>query len=295
MPFHHAVLPTLALLAMTAWSQAGEAVVSRKQFKQSASYPFVFRAESYLATNGPAPMRFRAAPPACAARTAPPLSAAAKAMTGANKDSNNAEAPAVSAGPAPAYPPPAAPPQRLTDEVDLNRVPDEVLDFYGMLARLDLPPESQAQVHLKLVHCAYLLDDLPGAVEKAQKFLEKYPDHFSVPECRYLLASALRGQKRNRESFEVVITLLRKQKVQKEKAPEQWVFWQKKAGNEFANTYYNEGEIANALTIYQTLARLNEDADWQWPVIYQMGLCFERLRLTSRAAEAYKFIPSHGC
>ena len=44
----------------------------------------------------------------------------------------------------------------------------------------------------------------------------------------------------------------------------------------------------SALTIYQTLARLNEDADWQWPVIYQMGLCFERLRLSSRAAEAYR-------
>jgi hypothetical protein len=43
--------------------------------------------------------------------------------------------------------------------------------------------------------------------------------------------------------------------------------------------------VGNALT-----ACLNEDADWQWPVIYQMGLCFERLRLASRAAEAYRFI-----
>jgi hypothetical protein len=35
---------------------------------------------------------------------------------------------------------------------------------------------------------------------------------------------------------------------------------------------------------------LNNSPDWLWPVIYQMGLCFERLQLPARAQEAYGFI-----
>ena len=64
----------------------------------------------------------------------------------------------------------------------------------------------------------------------------------------------------------------------------------KKAGNEFANSYYQQGDALSALTIYQHIARLSDEPEWQWPVLYQMGLCFERLRYGERAADAYKFL-----
>ena len=83
---------------------------------------------------------------------------------------------------------------------------------------------------------------------------------------------------------------MKEQDSRKSKAPEKWLFWQKKAGNEFANDLYQRGEYLNALTIYQSLATLTDSPDWQWPVIYQMGLCFEKLRVDRRAAEAYKYI-----
>ncbi len=162
--------------------------------------------------------------------------------------------------------------------------------FLNLLIRLDLAPADKARVYFKTAHCHFLQGDLARSVELGQRFLAEFPDDASAPECRYLVAKALRAQRRPEESFEVVLSLLRVEKQRKEKAPEQWIYWQKLTGNEFANTYYQQGDFVNALTIYQTLARLNQEPEWQWPVVYQMGLCFERLRLSPRAAEAYKFI-----
>jgi hypothetical protein len=107
---------------------------------------------------------------------------------------------------------------------------------------------------------------------------------------RYLLASAMRGQDRPKEALAQVLELLRGEHARREKAPERWTYWQRKAGNEFANDFYQKNDFLSALTIYQALAKLSGDADWQWPAIYQMGLCFERLQLTERAAEAYKYL-----
>ena len=162
--------------------------------------------------------------------------------------------------------------------------------FLELLIRLDLAADDRARVLFKSAHCSFLQGNLQAGAEMGKKFLAEFPEHASVPEARYLLATIYRGLRKPEQAFETVIALLKEENARKAKAPEQWVYWQKKTGNEFANAYYEAGDFVSALTIYQTLARLNEDADWQWPVIYQMGLCFERLRLSSRAAEAYRFI-----
>jgi tetratricopeptide (TPR) repeat protein len=162
--------------------------------------------------------------------------------------------------------------------------------FNNLLLRTDLPAEQRATVSFQAIHCQHLLDDAAGAVVAAGKFLEEFADHESAPECRYILASALRSLGRKREAFDAVVALLREENARKEKAPERWTYWQKKTGNDFANTYYQQGDFSSALTIYQTLAGISTEPDWQWPALYQIGLCFERLRLVTRAAEAYKYI-----
>jgi tetratricopeptide (TPR) repeat protein len=162
--------------------------------------------------------------------------------------------------------------------------------FCELALRLDLPAEQRARLQFRLMHCQYVLGDSNGAIAAAEKFLQEDPDDANAPECRYLLASALRSVDRRKEALEVVLALLRIENARKEKNADRWTYWQKKTGNEFANDYYQRADFLSALTIYQTLAKLSEDPEWQWPVIYQMGLCFERLRLVTRAAEAYKYI-----
>ena len=162
--------------------------------------------------------------------------------------------------------------------------------FFQLLVRSELSDEQRARVQFKSLHCQFLLGDSAGAVVAAEKFLADCPDDSSVPECRFIQASALRSIGRKKEAFDAVLALLRAEKLRREKAPDRWAYWQKKTGNEFANEFYKQGDFLSALTIYQTLAKLGEEPEWQWPVIYQMGLCFERLRLVSRAAESYKYI-----
>ncbi len=162
--------------------------------------------------------------------------------------------------------------------------------FCDLALRLDLPPEQRARLQFRLLHCQYVLGDSNGAILAAEKFLQDFPGDPNTPECRYLLASALRSVDRRKDALEAVLGLLRIENARKEKNAERWTYWQKKTGNEFANEYYQRADFLSALTIYQTLAKLSEEPEWQWPVIYQMGLCFERLRLVSRAAEAYQYI-----
>ena len=105
-----------------------------------------------------------------------------------------------------------------------------------------------------------------------------------------MLASAYKNLSRPQDAYDTVIELLRDAKGNAANDPKAWAFWQKKAGNEFANDYYQRGDFVNAVTIYQALAALETAPEWRWPVVYQMGLCFERLRLDPRAVECFKYI-----
>ena len=74
---------------------------------------------------------------------------------------------------------------------------------------------------------------------------------------------------------------------------DQWVGWQKKAGNQVANEYFEDGETLKAIEVYQKMILLDPSAKWQAPVVYQLGLCFERLgggMYNAKAIEAYEIL-----
>jgi tetratricopeptide (TPR) repeat protein len=74
---------------------------------------------------------------------------------------------------------------------------------------------------------------------------------------------------------------------------DQWVRWQKKAGNQLANEHFEEGETLKAIEIYQKMIILDSTAKWQAPIVYQLGLCFERLggaTYNPKAIQAYEIL-----
>lgn len=74
---------------------------------------------------------------------------------------------------------------------------------------------------------------------------------------------------------------------------DQWVRWQKKAGNQLANEHFEEGETLNAIEIYQKMIILDSAPKWQAPIVYQLGLCFERLggaTYNPKAIQAYEIL-----
>ena len=117
---HPAVCRLAAILLAAAAAHAGDDAAPRRTFRESRTYPYVFRSEGYLAASGPVPMRFEQAPPKFSKRLAPPLPPGAKSP----------EKPAP-----PPVEPPAKPEKNKRDELplpepDMGKVPDEVLGFF---------------------------------------------------------------------------------------------------------------------------------------------------------------------
>jgi len=114
--------------AIGAVGWAGEAMVPREVFHQSRGYPYVFRNDSYLAMGGPVALRFGVAGPKCAQRNAPPLIGGAK---GPEKPiSKSAVAPVVPSGEANVTPAVPVEAGGGREEIDFNRIPSEVLEFF---------------------------------------------------------------------------------------------------------------------------------------------------------------------
>lgn len=125
-------------------ASAGETVVERKEFKQSQTYPYVFRPVCYLSTSGPVPLRFAVNAPDCGDRRPPKLTAAAKnnpkpAIT-ANSDApipglaqEAALSPALpqpALSTPPAYPPPTNAPAPKPPAVDFSQFPAELVEAF---------------------------------------------------------------------------------------------------------------------------------------------------------------------
>jgi tetratricopeptide (TPR) repeat protein len=124
-------------------------------------------------------------------------------------------------------------------------------------------------------------------VGKAAQYISRFPDTPEIPEVRFILASALKKMGRNREALEQVLLLLKSQQKLASVDVDTWRYWQQRTGNEIANQLYEEKDYVNALAIYQSLAEVNDSANWQVPVFYQVGLVYEKLAQPAKAIETY--------
>ena len=173
---------------------------------------------------------------------------------------------------------------------------EQAQKFYNMSLRSELTKEERALATYRSAHCTFMVNDMPGAINALERFLKDHSRHALGAEARYMLASAYRAENRPMDAYEMVLELLKDAKAKADADPKKWAFWQKKAGNEFANGFYQTGKWKEAATIYQALAAIEDSPEWLWPVIYQLALCYERLSVRDdgkdRALEVYKYIIS---
>lgn len=168
----------------------------------------------------------------------------------------------------------------------------EASRFYAKLRLLDLAPVDRARAHFKSAYALFLSNDFLGTIGSLRGFLEQYPDDENVPEAHYILTECYKNLQRPIEAMVEALDLLRIEKSRTAKDPKRWAYWQRKTGNQIANALYEQGNVADALTIYMTLSELNTENAWRLPVIYQIGLCHERLGQTEQAIADYKDILS---
>jgi tetratricopeptide (TPR) repeat protein len=167
---------------------------------------------------------------------------------------------------------------------------EEAGKFYERLKKLELPLDERSEVHFRAAQTLQLAKEHVKSVAAAREFLANFPGSPYAPECQYSMIQSLKALKRSEEALAETVRLLRTEKERSRKHPEIWAYWQQKTGNELGNELYAAGDSLHALTVYQTLAEINETPEWRLPAVYQIGLCFERLKHPERALEAYRYI-----
>jgi tetratricopeptide (TPR) repeat protein len=167
---------------------------------------------------------------------------------------------------------------------------DQAGKFFARVRLLDLAPADRARAHFMAGCAQENAGDLVGAVTTLRNFIEEWPDDENVPEARYMLATALGLLNRSQEAMAVTLQLLRAEHGHSQGDSRRWSYWQRRAGNQLANALFENGDTVNALTIYNYLSALSQDPAWRLPILYQVGLCYDRLFLVDRARAAYQEI-----
>ncbi len=163
-------------------------------------------------------------------------------------------------------------------------------ELYSRLKLIKMTQAEASEVAFRSAYISYLSGQYTNSLTGAESFLSTYPISPLAPEAQYLRVQSLRALGRKEEAMKETIKLLQAGREFGKKKPAVWAYWQRKTGNDIANELYESGDTLGALSVYQRLADLNEAPNWRGPTVYQIGLCFERLRYHARAREAYRYI-----
>ncbi len=167
---------------------------------------------------------------------------------------------------------------------------NEAAKFFSRLTLMKLSQKDQESVHFKTAYTQYLLENYTSVVPALINFIDNYPESHLVAEGHFLLANTYKRLNRPRDAVEETLNLLRKNLINKDDGEKIWFYWKKRTGNQLANEFFEQKDYLSSLKIYQAMAPQSSDPEWQWPIIYQIGLCFEHLRMYPKAREAYRIL-----
>jgi tetratricopeptide (TPR) repeat protein len=166
----------------------------------------------------------------------------------------------------------------------------EAQRYFQRLVLLEMSPDDLALVQFQLADATYLAGNYAEAIALGRKFVSDHPDAPQVPETRYLLSRALQKLGRSDDAALETLALLKDTKTRDAGNAQIWQRWQLRTGKEVASELYDRGDVMNALAIYQKLAEIDVTPQGRLPIVYQIGLCFERLRMVGKALQAYTYI-----
>jgi tetratricopeptide (TPR) repeat protein len=162
----------------------------------------------------------------------------------------------------------------------------EAARFFKRLDLLDLAPADRARARFKAAVCLLRAGEHTSAIAALTVFIGQDPDDPHSPEARFLLAQVLGENGRRDESLRVTLDLLHYERARADQSGN-WRAWQRRTGNQLANQLYQQGEFTSALLVYRALDGLDTTPAWRLPVLYQLGLCQERLEQPTEAIATY--------
>ena len=167
---------------------------------------------------------------------------------------------------------------------------DQAAKYFGRLLRIDLVEEDHLNVFFKYAYSVFLTGDYKESASTLRSFINEYPDSELTPEARYLLSETYVRLNDPKAALQETLALLSAESTKIDTDPGAWFYWKKRTGNKLANQFYQEGNYVDSLTIYRAMVGLSDDPQWFWPVLYQVGLCYEKLDMKPKAIEAFQRI-----
>lgn len=167
---------------------------------------------------------------------------------------------------------------------------DQALVILDRIELFELNPTDRESLLYYKAHATLRMGDREEGLRLVQQLLRTYPSSPLVPEMLYTKADILARMQQNEDAVSTLMELLEFGGLPNDEAADQWGYWRQQAGNQFANRYYENQDFLAALRLYQGIAVLDDRAQWQLPIIYQMGLCFEKLGMYDRAVESLQFV-----
>jgi tetratricopeptide (TPR) repeat protein len=172
----------------------------------------------------------------------------------------------------------------------LNRDYGLALALFDRIELLDLSREDYETVFYYKVLATIKAAQPVAGVQLIDKFLVAFAASEFVPELLYMKADVLMKAGEMDAGIAIFMRLLESSVEETSASALSRIFWHQQAGNRLANRFYAEGDYVVALRIYQGMVELSELASWRMPVVYQIALCFEKLKMPERAKQSYLYI-----
>ncbi len=169
---------------------------------------------------------------------------------------------------------------------------DQAAKFFKRLLRIDLVDEDRQNVLFKYAYTIYLAGNYNESIPTMKSFIASFPESDMAPEARYLLSETFMRLNDPKSALKETLELLTSEVSKINTNPATWLYWKKRTGNRLANQFYQEGNYLDALTIYRAMVDITNEPGWTWPVLYQVGLCYEKLDMKPKAIDAFKRIVS---
>ena len=165
----------------------------------------------------------------------------------------------------------------LIDKIQTNVIPDN--DLTNVLFMKGL--------------CAYETKKFEDAIPILENFKITYSEDINTPKTCYILVQCYKELKnidKVNQTIQFILQEGKRKRNSNDKIGQLWHFWQKKTAEEVAQDFYEKNQFADALKIYQIMVQMDDSIEWQWPLLYSIGLCYERMQMLSRSRAAYELI-----
>lgn len=168
----------------------------------------------------------------------------------------------------------------------------QALQLFARIDLFELSAVDRETIRFYQTQATFKSGDLKGALQLARAFVQKYPGSPLAPQMLYTKAEIQHQLHMTEDAMLTLMRLLEQSRPVGNEHAAEWNHWRQVAGNRFANRFYESQDFLAALRIYQGLVALSDDSQWQIPIVYQIGLSFERLGMFERALESYQFVIS---